>query len=114
MNVSALFVLSQSPAMSDINMQVARMALSISSDTDVSFAFWHDAVYLLHHDHSSPFYNFSNQYKFLVESDVHLVVRISDLDQRGLEEYGTKFPVQFLTNEQFSAYINRYDKAFFL
>ena len=55
MNVSALFVLSQSPAMSDINMQVARMALSISSDTDVSFAFWHDAVYLLHHDHSSPF-----------------------------------------------------------
>ena len=52
--------------------------------------------------------------QFLVESDVPLVVRKSDLDQRGLEEYGTKFPVQFLTNEQFSAYINRYDKAFFL
>ena len=113
MGKPVLFVLSQSPAASDVNMQAMRIALAISGDVEVSVALWGDAVHLLQHDHSSPFYNFKSQYKFLLESDTVLTVRESDLIERGFSELGGRFPVTVLSDKQFAHHINQH-QAFFI
>lgn len=114
MSQSVLFVLSQSPAASDVNMQAMRIALAISGDVEVSVALWGDAVHLLQHDHSSPFYNFKSQYKFLLESDAVLTVRQSDLVERGFSQLSGRFPVTLLSDKQFAHYINQHHRAFFI
>lgn len=113
MSQPVVLVLSQSPAASDANMQAIRVALAISGDVEVSVALWGDAVYLLQHDHGNPFYNFKNQYKFLLESDALLTVRQSDVTERGLGELASRFPVTLLSDQQFADYINQH-QAFFL
>jgi sulfur relay (sulfurtransferase) DsrF/TusC family protein len=113
MGKSVLFVLSQSPAASDVNMQAMRIALAISGDVEVNVALWGDAVHLLQHDHSSPFYNFKNQYKFLLESDAVLTVRQSDLTERGFGELSGRFPVTLLSDMQFAHYVDQH-QAFFI
>lgn len=113
MNKPVVFVLGQSPAASDANMQAIRIALAISGDAEVSVALWGDAVHLLQHDHSSAFYNFRSQYKFLLESDGVLTVRQSDLSARGLDEAGSRFPVTLLSDQQFADYLNQH-QAFFI